>query len=301
MATYTTPHFIGSAERWGDQAFARICKIVVDHNDGINQSVMEKRTDLLDLMTNDQLIAGDDLGLSVAYSAVYYDQPDIIKYLHNRKIDLSQTCDPMGYGTPLFYAIMMGRLQVIMILQRLGYSLQKPCENTFYQTPLHYAKIKGNADVIEFITRVVTREQRAKDLLQKNMLRRQCRRKYLAVRRKIIKIQTLFRGRQARHLVDGIRRGEIELASESEEEEEEDADEDADEEEDGSVLISKSNLSHVEEAPNEDDDSVGKSRTSLSHVEEEENEDDESVDRSKANLSHVEEEDGDDDEDSADD
>lgn len=298
MTTYTTPHLIGSAERWGDQAFARICKVVVDHNDGINQSVMEKRTDLLDLMTNDQLIAGDDLGLSVAYSAVYYDQTDIIKYLHNRKIDLSQPCDPMGYGTPLFYAIMMGRLEVMMTLQKLGYSLQRPCENTFYQTPLHYAKIKGNADVIEFITKIVTREQRAKDLLQKNILRRQCQRKYLAVRRKIIKIQTLFRGRQARQLVDGIRRGEIELASESEEEE----DEDADEEDDGSVLISKTNLSHVEEAPNEDDDSIGKSRTSLSHVEEEENEDDDSVEKSKTNLSHVEEEEenGDDD-DSADD
>ena len=299
MTTYTTPHFIGSAERWGDQAFARICKIVVDHNDGINQSVMEKRTDLLDLMTNDQLIAGDDLGISVAYSAVYYDQPDIIKYLHNRKIDLSQPCDPMGYGTPLFYAIMMGRLQIMTTLQKLGYSLQKPCENTFYQTPLHYAKIKGNVDVIEFITKVVTREQRAKDLLQKNMLRRQCQRKYLAIRRKIIKIQTLFRGRQARQLVDGIRRGEIELASESEED---DDDEEDDEEDDGSVLISKTNLSHVEEAPNEDDDSVGKSRTSLSHVEEEENEDDDSVEKSKTNLSHVEEEEeaGDDD-DSADD
>lgn len=299
MTTYTTPHFIGSAERWGDQAFARICKVVVDHNDGINQSVMEKRTDLLDLMTNDQLIAGDDLGLSVAYSAVYYDQPDIIKYLHNRKIDLSQPCDPMGYGTPLFYAIMMSRLQVMTTLQKLGYSLQKPCENTFYQTPLHYAKIKGNVDVIEFITKVVTREQRAKDLLQKNMLRRQCQRKYLAIRRKIIKIQTLFRGRQARQLVDGIRRGEIELASESEEED--DDDEEDDEEDDGSVRISKTNLSHVEEAPNEDDDSIGKSRTSLSHVEEEENEDDDSVEKAKTNLSHVEEEaEASDDDDSAD-
>jgi hypothetical protein len=245
MSTNITPHLIGSAERWGDQAFARICKIIVDSNDGINQSVMENRTNLFEIMSVDQLIKGDDLGLSVAYSSIYYDQPDIISYLHKRGVDLSQPCDPMDYGTPIFYAVMMGRLRLIELLHKLGYSLQKPCETTFNQTPLHYAKKRGVGDVIEFITKVVTREERAKNLLHKNIMCRYHFRKYQAAKKKIILLQTLYRGRLARARVKRIRSGEY---VESESESESNADEsDSDEK-------SKTSLSHVEEESNEDEE-----------------------------------------------
>jgi hypothetical protein len=50
----------------------------------------------------------DDLGLSLPYLAVFYDRPDMLRYLRKRGFNLKKPCDPMGFGTPMFYAVYLG-------------------------------------------------------------------------------------------------------------------------------------------------------------------------------------------------
>ena len=57
--------------------------------------ITENKTDLLDLATVEELQLPDiDSGLSAVFMAIYYDRPDVVKYLHRRGVDLSKSCDP---------------------------------------------------------------------------------------------------------------------------------------------------------------------------------------------------------------
>lgn len=78
------------------EACARLCQLAVQSNTGIAQMVIDNSTELLDLMTVEELQApDDDLGLSTAFLAIYYNRPDCIAYLHKRGVDFSAFCDPM--------------------------------------------------------------------------------------------------------------------------------------------------------------------------------------------------------------
>jgi hypothetical protein len=70
-----------SSTSWGSEAGARLCKLLVDANTGIAQQIIENRTDLLDLLTLEQLEESDDIGLNAVFLAVYYDRPEILRYL----------------------------------------------------------------------------------------------------------------------------------------------------------------------------------------------------------------------------
>lgn len=59
-----------------------------------------------------QLRDTDDLGLTLPFLAVYYDRPDMLKYLRKRGFDLSQPCDPMNFGNTMFYAISLGSFKL---------------------------------------------------------------------------------------------------------------------------------------------------------------------------------------------
>ena len=102
-----------SSSSWGDESVARLCSIIVDSNNGMAQQIMENRHDLLDIYSLDELKETDDLGLTLPFLAVYYDRPDMLKYLHQRGFDLSTTCDAMKFGAcvcrvpVLFYPVIL--------------------------------------------------------------------------------------------------------------------------------------------------------------------------------------------------
>ena len=120
-------------------------------NTGAAQQVVENRTDLLDLMTLDELNnEKDDLGLSIPYLAIYYDRPDILQYLHKRGVNLSLPCDPMNFGTPMFYAVSLKRLHIMEMLDSLGYSTNDKCDSLDL-TPMDHALRLDDEYIIDFI------------------------------------------------------------------------------------------------------------------------------------------------------
>jgi hypothetical protein len=104
MDSYLSTHTVLGEDDWGVEEFTRVCGMIIDSNTNILQQVVDNKTNLLDLLTYEQLCGFDDLGLNTAFLAVYYDRPDILRYLIRRGVDLRACCDPMNYGTPVFYA-----------------------------------------------------------------------------------------------------------------------------------------------------------------------------------------------------
>ena len=71
-----------------------------------------------------------EFGLTAAYMAVTYDQPEILDELSRRGCDLRKPCDGEGddaYGTPAFYAAYHGKVRVLETLVRLGVDTKDPC------------------------------------------------------------------------------------------------------------------------------------------------------------------------------
>lgn len=203
--------FIGSSELWGEDATARLCQILVEANDGMAQQVAENRHDLLDLMTLKELERVDDCGLGLAYLAVYYDRPDMIRYLHKRGVDLSKPCDPMEFGTPMFYAVTMGKVHVVEALDSLGVSVTNVCDTYMKLTPAYYATLSGDQAVSVKIHNLVHKEQLAGNLFMKNYLKSKARRRFLRMRKAAITIQRCARGLADRIMVKLLRAGAISL------------------------------------------------------------------------------------------
>ena len=128
-----------SSQSWGEGACARLCSIVIESNNGFTQQVLDNRTDLLDLYTKEELMEEDDLGINIIFLAVYYDQPDILCYLHRRGLDLKKPCDPMQFGNPMFYAVNLHKTRIIKILDSLGVSVADQCDFFRYTPTMHAA------------------------------------------------------------------------------------------------------------------------------------------------------------------
>lgn len=203
--------FIGSSELWGEDATARLCQILVEANDGMAQQISENRHDLLDLMTLKELERVDDCGLSLPYLAVHYDRPDMIRYLHKRGLDLSKPCDPMEFGTPMFYAVSMGRVHIVETLDSLGISVNNVCDTYMKLTPAYYASITGDSSVAVKIHNLMYKEQLAGTLFMKNFLKSKYRRRFLLMRKSAIKIQKVARGHADRVTVKLVRAGVINI------------------------------------------------------------------------------------------
>lgn len=88
-------------QKWAELETAKVCGYIMDQNYGIQQQVIENKTDLLDILTVNQLKEADDIGMTPIYQAVFYDRPEIIKYLYKRGLDLAEPCDPEKYGKSL--------------------------------------------------------------------------------------------------------------------------------------------------------------------------------------------------------
>jgi hypothetical protein len=198
--------FIGSSERWNEQATARLCQLILEENNGMAQQIAEGRTDLLDLCTLEQLQATDDLGLSLPFLAIYHDRPDALKYLHRRGVDLSLPCDPMTYGTPYFYAVTLGKCRIFETLNSLLYSYSTPCETVFQKSPQYYIDRNDNMMMKDTLEAQTHAERRAFEMLQKHYLRRKCTRAYEKQLAAIWNMQRLIRGFVGRRIVKHIRR-----------------------------------------------------------------------------------------------
>jgi hypothetical protein len=207
----TLMSFIGSSELWGEDATARLCQILLEANDGMAQQISENRHDLLDLMTLKELERVDDCGLSLPYLAVHYDRPDMVRYLHKRGLDLSKPCDPMEFGTPMFYAVSMGKVHIVEALDSLGISVTNVCDTYMKLTPAYYASLSGDQSVTAKIHNLVHKEQLAGTLFMKNYLKSKARRRFLLMRKSAITIQKCARGLADRIMVRLVKAGAISL------------------------------------------------------------------------------------------
>ena len=194
-----------SSESWGSQAGARLCQIVMEANTGIAQQILENRTDLLDLLTVEQLEELDELGLNAIFLAVYYDKPDILRYLKKRGCNLTAFCDEMKFGTPMFYAVTLGRRNLIAELDRLECYAKNPCD-CLNQTPVMHADILGDKNLKDYIIKVSKRKQLALLLLKKNVLRIYFRKRYFYMKNHAIPLLLrIMRGMIGRRRVKRLR------------------------------------------------------------------------------------------------
>jgi len=183
-----------SSSSWGAEAAARLCKIILEHNTGAAQQIQENRHDLLDLLNDDQLKELDDLGLSLSFLCIYYDRPDMLEYLHKRGINLNESCDPIKFGNPMFYALSMNRHQLVVKLHDLGYSITNPCD-TFNTLPLAHAYRIDDKILIDLIINLAGREMRAWTIWRKHFLRKKYTKIYFYMRTKGIPLlQRAVRG-----------------------------------------------------------------------------------------------------------
>ena len=188
----------GSSKNWGDSSGARLCEVVIYANTQVQDQVATGKTDILDILTLGQLNEPDDMGLTLPYLCVYHDRPEMLAYLHKRGVDLNKPCDPMGFGTPMFYAVSMRRWRIIERLDKLDVSLTAACDN-MKQLPVHHARRIDDEALENMIIYQSTSRQRASALVLKNILRLKCKREYLKIKKVFVpRIQKRMRGVLAR-------------------------------------------------------------------------------------------------------
>lgn len=186
-----------SSNSWGNEAGARICQIIIEANDGMAQQIMENRKDLLDNLTIEELERKDDLDLNLSYLAIFYDRPDMLEYLHKRGVNLGKPCDPLDYGTPMFYAVSLQRHRCIVMLDILGYSINEPCTK-FGELPEVHAARLDDALLHSTIDHIKDKEFRAVTLFLKHYWRRRLRKVYLEKKRSALLLERIARGYIAR-------------------------------------------------------------------------------------------------------
>ena len=173
---------------------ARLCKVAIDSNKGIMQCVIEGHTDMLDMLTNEELEEVDpDSGLNAPFLAIFYDRPKIVKYLHDRGLDLSKCCDGMGFGTCMFYAITYLRYEIVELMERLEYDILGPCTE-FGETPLDRAEKVGNKELYEHVKFLAARRIRVRLLMITNAFRFLHRRRYQRLYTALKVVQRIIRG-----------------------------------------------------------------------------------------------------------
>ena len=179
-----------SSRTWGDSAAAQLCKIVVESNNGLAQQIAENKTDLMDILSLENLNEPvDDLGLTLPFLAVFYDRPEMLEYLWKRGVDMKAFCDPMEFGNPLFYAIHLRKVRLVLVLDIIGCSVREPCDS-LGTLPVTYAERLDDPFLKEAIAYALGKEERARTLYLKNFLRSKMRRIY---KKKLLAIPLLLR------------------------------------------------------------------------------------------------------------
>ena len=183
-----------SSSTWLDEAVPRLCEIVLESNKGIAQQIAENRTDLLDILPASVLsLPCDDLGLTPAFLAVYYDRPEMLDYLFKRGVDLKLPCDPMNFGTPMFYAVSLGKTRLISQLDFMGCTIGTACDK-LGQLPMVHAQRLDNHSSVDAINWAAGKEKRAVILFMKHWKRIKHRKIYFKMRAAIPLLQRIMRG-----------------------------------------------------------------------------------------------------------
>jgi len=186
-----------SSETWGDFSGARLCELVVRSNTGGAHAVADGRTDMLDLMSFEELNEADDIGIKLNYLAVYYDQPDIIIYLANRGVNMTTWCDPMNWGSPLYYAVTLQRHRILEALDQIGVNFNEPCDNLGQTAMLHAKRIRDTYGQ-KLIKHLMERTQKAGILVLKNLRKMVQQNKYQRILNAANIINRVLRGRRGR-------------------------------------------------------------------------------------------------------
>lgn len=182
-----------SSNSWQDQAYARLCEVVMEANDGMAQQIQENKTDLLDMMSVEDLSRPDDLGLTLPFLAVYYDRPDMLVYLRKRGVDLNAPCDPLAFGNLMFYAVALRRHEVVRTLDLLGISSTEPMTQ-YNETAMQYASRTNDELMRQTLHWSSQKEIRAYNMFMKHYLRRVYRAKYLKMKVAARLLQRIIRG-----------------------------------------------------------------------------------------------------------
>ena len=194
-----------SSRTWGDEAGARLCQLVLESNSGLSQQIAEGKTDLMDVLPDESLRGPiDDLGITLPFLAVYYDRPDMMEYLSKRKVDINKFCDPMEFGNPLFYALYLRKVRMILTLDLLGCSVSQPCD-FLKQMPMTIAKRLDDKHVIDMITYCYGKDQRAVILVMKHFYRIKYRKIYLFKMKVIPLLMRVMRGMFGRKIARDLR------------------------------------------------------------------------------------------------
>ncbi len=118
---------------------------------------------------------------------------------------MNKTCDPMDFGTPMFYAVSKGKLSVVEALHAVCNSINTSCETMFHFKPDYYAARTDNAPLKDKIERIKSSEVRAANMFKRcfatHMKRKQIMRQNLLV----IRVQTRIRGFLGRRKAERIR------------------------------------------------------------------------------------------------
>ena len=98
----------------------------------------------------------DDVGNYPAYLAIFFDRPAVLRFLHDKGVDLSRKCDDSNYGTPAFYCMHLGKTNMLSDMWKMGYDLTDPCDK-YGMPPSYYAEKKKDAIMIEHLKEVTSR------------------------------------------------------------------------------------------------------------------------------------------------
>eukprot|EP00520_Triparma_pacifica_P010595 CAMPEP_0118635608 /NCGR_PEP_ID=MMETSP0785-20121206/2165_1 /TAXON_ID=91992 /ORGANISM="Bolidomonas pacifica, Strain CCMP 1866" /LENGTH=227 /DNA_ID=CAMNT_0006526649 /DNA_START=93 /DNA_END=773 /DNA_ORIENTATION=+ len=98
----------------------------------------------------------DDVGNFPAHLAVLFDRREVLKFLHDKGVDLSKKCDTTNYGTPAFYAMHYGKTDMLSDLWKMGYDLSAPCDR-YGLAPLYYAEKGGDTFTASHLKDVMSR------------------------------------------------------------------------------------------------------------------------------------------------
>lgn len=182
-----------SSENWGASATARLMDIIVETNLAMDAQIVENETYFLDSYTTKQLEGKDDLGLNLVFVAIYHDRPEMLRYLYARGVNLMAQCDPVEFGSPMYYAVALQKYRVVDTLEMLGCPVNGPCD-MLNQTPHDHARRLDDPVMLELLDRIKYRTSRANNMLEKNVLRNFWRRKFVRMRKGAKQIQRIIRG-----------------------------------------------------------------------------------------------------------
>lgn len=107
------------------------------------------------------------LGTTAAYLAVLHDRPQVLRLLHELKVDLNAPCDATNFGTPAFYAAFHGRADVLLTLFELGVDLkEQPCEK-FGKSADFVADLFQQSDAMKLVEAMILLRNQAATQIQR--------------------------------------------------------------------------------------------------------------------------------------